>query len=122
MPDVDIYDAIARFASQDRIGYVHFRNVVGRAPNYHEVFLDEGDVDMFKALTDLHRERLRRRVHPRPHAADDVRRALARRDGARARIHDRGDPRRRGLMTQPTSSAARPAETCPADRTSHGRR
>jgi mannonate dehydratase len=50
MPDVNIYDAIARFASQDRIGYVHFRNVVGRAPNYHEVFLDEGYVDMFKAL------------------------------------------------------------------------
>jgi mannonate dehydratase len=50
MPDVDIYDAIARFAAQDRIGYVHFRNVVGRAPNYHEVFLDEGYVDMFKAL------------------------------------------------------------------------
>ncbi len=50
MPDVDIYDAIARFAAQDRIGYVHFRNVVGRAPNYHEVFLDEGYVDMFRAL------------------------------------------------------------------------
>jgi mannonate dehydratase len=50
MPDVDIYDAIARFAAQDRIGYVHFRNVVGRAPRYHEVFLDEGDVDMHRAL------------------------------------------------------------------------
>ena len=50
MPDVDIYAAIARFAAQDRIGYVHFRNVVGRAPAYHEVFLDEGYVDMFKAL------------------------------------------------------------------------
>ena len=47
---VDIYDAIARFAGQDRIGYVHFRNVVGRAPAYHEVFLDEGYVDMFRAL------------------------------------------------------------------------
>lgn len=50
MPDVDIYEAIARFAAQDRIGYVHFRNVIGRAPHYHEVFVDEGDVDMFAAL------------------------------------------------------------------------
>jgi mannonate dehydratase len=50
MPDVDIYDAIGRFASQDRIGYVHFRNVIGRTPSYREVFIDEGDVDMFKAL------------------------------------------------------------------------
>ena len=50
MPGVDIYDTIARFAAQDRIGYVHFRNVVGRVPEYHEVFLDEGYVDMFKAL------------------------------------------------------------------------
>jgi mannonate dehydratase len=33
MPGVDIYDALARFASQDRIGYVHFRNVIGRAPS-----------------------------------------------------------------------------------------
>jgi mannonate dehydratase len=50
MPDVDVYDTIAQFASQDRIGYVHFRNVIGRTPNYREVFLDEGDVDMLKAL------------------------------------------------------------------------
>jgi mannonate dehydratase len=50
MPDVDVYDAIARFARQDRIGYVHFRNVVGHTPKYHEVFVDEGDVDMLKAL------------------------------------------------------------------------
>lgn len=50
MPDLDIYDVIARFSAQDRIGYVHFRNVIGRVPDYHEVFLDEGYVDMFKAL------------------------------------------------------------------------
>src|SRR5207342_2260413 len=48
--DLDIYEVIARFAGQQRIGYVHFRNVVGRMPSYHEVFLDEGYVDMFRAL------------------------------------------------------------------------
>lgn len=50
MHDLDIYEVIARFAAQDRIGYVHFRNVVGRMPSYHEVFVDEGYVDMFRAL------------------------------------------------------------------------
>ena len=50
MPDLDIYQVIGRFAAQDRIGYVHFRNVIGRVPQYHEVFLDEGYVDMFRAL------------------------------------------------------------------------
>lgn len=50
MPDLDIYDVITRFAGQDRIGYVHFRNVEGRVPKYHETFLDDGYVDMFRAL------------------------------------------------------------------------
>ena len=45
-----MYDAIGHFARQDRIGYVHFRNVVGRVPKYREVFVDEGDIDMRKAL------------------------------------------------------------------------
>ena len=50
MPGVDVYAAIARFARQERIGYVHFRNVVGRVPSYREAFVDDGDVDMPRAL------------------------------------------------------------------------
>jgi mannonate dehydratase len=50
MPGADVYDAIRRYASEGKIGYVHFRNVRGKAPNYREVFLDEGDVDMIRAL------------------------------------------------------------------------
>jgi mannonate dehydratase len=50
MPGADVYEAIRRYASQGSICYVHFRNVRGKAPNYHEVFLDEGDVDMVRAL------------------------------------------------------------------------
>ena len=37
-------DAIRRFASQDKIVYVHFRNVRGSFPSFDEVFHDEGDV------------------------------------------------------------------------------
>lgn len=48
--EMDVYDAIDRYAGQGAIAYVHFRNVRGKVPSYEEVFLDEGDVDMFRAL------------------------------------------------------------------------
>ncbi len=48
-PDKTI-DAITRFASQDKIFYVHFRNVRGQFPRFDEVFIDEGDVNMIAAL------------------------------------------------------------------------
>jgi mannonate dehydratase len=50
MPDVDVYETIERFASVGAIAYVHFRNVRGHVPDYTEVFIDEGDVDMIEAL------------------------------------------------------------------------
>ncbi len=46
----DIYSAIRQYAKQKRISYIHFRNVKGKVPRYDEVFVDEGDIDMFKAL------------------------------------------------------------------------
>jgi len=50
MSEGNIYDAIEQYCSQDKIAYVHFRNVVGKVPNYREVFVDEGDIDMLKTL------------------------------------------------------------------------
>lgn len=47
---VDIYQTIKHFAKQGRIGYVHFRNVRGTIPKYNETIIDDGDVDMAKAL------------------------------------------------------------------------
>ena len=46
----NIYEAIEQYGNQDKIAYVHFRNVKGKVPNYQEVFVDEGDIDMIKAL------------------------------------------------------------------------
>jgi mannonate dehydratase len=46
----DVYAAVDRYARADRIGYIHFRNVRGKVPNYAEVFLDEGDLDMVKIV------------------------------------------------------------------------
>ncbi len=46
----DLYEAVDRYSKQGKITYVHLRNVHGTVPNYHEVFVDEGDVDMFRVL------------------------------------------------------------------------
>lgn len=53
--EMDVYEAIDRYAGQGKIAYVHFRNVRGKVPNYHEVFVDEGDVDMIRALRIYHK-------------------------------------------------------------------
>jgi len=55
MTDGDVYDAIDQYASQNRLGYVHFRNVRGKVPTYKETFIDDGDVDMIRVLEILKR-------------------------------------------------------------------
>ena len=51
MTEGDVYEAIDQYTRQKAIAYVHFRNVKGKVPKYHEVFIDEGDVDMIRALS-----------------------------------------------------------------------
>ena len=55
MRDIDVYEVIEHFASRGKIGYVHFRNTSGRLPTYNEVFIDNGYVDMAKALELYHK-------------------------------------------------------------------
>lgn len=50
MAGSDVYSTIRRYASEQRICYVHFRNVRGKVPHYEETFLDDGDVDMIECL------------------------------------------------------------------------
>lgn len=52
-----IYDAVDRHSKQGALGYVHFRNVRGVVPNYKETFIDDGDLDMARVLTILHRNK-----------------------------------------------------------------
>ena len=47
---IDVCEAIRRMGGQDKICYVHFRNVRGTPKDFREVFIDEGDVDMFRAM------------------------------------------------------------------------
>ncbi|MCB0686991.1 MAG: mannonate dehydratase [Saprospiraceae bacterium] len=50
MQEGDIYALLDKYSARQKIGYIHFRNVVGKVPNYREAFVDEGDIDMIKAL------------------------------------------------------------------------
>lgn len=46
----DVCEAIRRIGLQGKIVYVHFRNIRGGPRRFEEVFLDEGDVDMVRAM------------------------------------------------------------------------
>jgi mannonate dehydratase len=61
------------FASRDRINHVHFRNVKVQKPyeRYTEVFIDEGENDMFAVMKELVKHKYRRLVYPEhPRAID----------------------------------------------------
>jgi D-mannonate dehydratase len=50
MPGVDVLEAIHHFGSQGKILFAHFRDTRGTIPRFTEVFMDEGDTDMFAAM------------------------------------------------------------------------
>ena len=50
MTEGDVYDATDRYTQQNKVAYIHFRNVKGKVPNYREVFIDEGDIDVFRII------------------------------------------------------------------------
>ncbi len=54
------------FASRDRINHVHFRNVKVEKPNerYTEVFIDEGENDMFAVMKELVSHKYARLIYP----------------------------------------------------------
>jgi mannonate dehydratase len=66
--------AVCRYLGErDAINHVHFRNVIVRKPyvDYTEVFLDEGQVDMFAVMKELVRQKYPRTIYPEhPRAID----------------------------------------------------
>ena len=49
-PGEQIFDVIRYFATRGKIFNVHFRNISGGFLNFRETFIDDGDVDMLKAM------------------------------------------------------------------------
>ena len=50
MTEGDVYEATRDYTAQGKVAYVHLRNVRGKAPHYHEVFIDEGAVDFVRIM------------------------------------------------------------------------
>jgi mannonate dehydratase len=49
-PGKEIFSVIQYFGSRKKIFNVHFRNIRGKRDDFVEVYPDEGDVDMVKAM------------------------------------------------------------------------
>ncbi len=50
MTEGDIYEVVDTYTRQDAVAYIHFRNIRGKVPHYHEVFVDEGDINMIRVI------------------------------------------------------------------------
>lgn len=57
MTEGDIYETVDHYSRQNRLGYVHLRNVRDKVPHYKETFIDDGEVDVLRVLAILHRNK-----------------------------------------------------------------
>jgi mannonate dehydratase len=64
--DGDPVEVCRYFGSRDRINHVHFRNVKVQKPyeRYTEVFIDEGENDMFAVMKELIKQKYTRLIYP----------------------------------------------------------
>jgi mannonate dehydratase len=71
------------FAARDRINHMHFRNVRVHVPRekYEEVFVDEGEVDMFAVMRELVRNGYRYAIYPEHPRALDYDREVSKASG-----------------------------------------
>src|ERR1700722_2920266 len=62
----DPVEVCGYFASRDRINHVHFRNVKVQKPyeRYSEVFIDEGENNMFAVMRELVKHKYTRLIYP----------------------------------------------------------
>ena len=49
----NVIRAVEHFGRRDKIIYIHFRDVIGPVENFHETFIDCGQVDTFEVVKTL---------------------------------------------------------------------
>lgn len=49
----DVSEVLQRFGERDQIVFIHFRDVVGTVPKFHETFVDEGNFDTVEVVRTL---------------------------------------------------------------------
>ena len=59
MTNGNVYNATEKYAKQNAIGYVHFRNVKDKVPFYKETFIDDGEIDMRRVVAILKKHNYR---------------------------------------------------------------
>ena len=57
MTEGNIYEALDQHSAQEKLAYVHFRNVAGKVPHYRETFVDDGEIDMVRVLRILRKNK-----------------------------------------------------------------
>jgi mannonate dehydratase len=55
MTEGDVYESVDEYSRQNKLAYVHLRNVTGKVPHYRETFIDDGDIDVLRVLRILKR-------------------------------------------------------------------
>jgi mannonate dehydratase len=50
----DVNQILRRFGERDQIVFIHFRDVVGTVPKFHETFVDTGNFDTVEVVRTLH--------------------------------------------------------------------
>jgi mannonate dehydratase len=70
----DPVEVFRYFAAKDRINHMHYRNVIVRKPyeKYTEVFLDEGQVDLFAVMREVVKWKYPRALYPEHPRATDL--------------------------------------------------
>lgn len=64
MTEGDVYESVDEYSRQNKLAYVHLRNVTGKVPHYRETFIDDGDIDVLRVLRILKRNQFNGVVVP----------------------------------------------------------
>ena len=52
-PGRDVYDVVRYFGERNKLFNIHMRNIRGRRNDFQEVYIDEGDIDVYRVLMTL---------------------------------------------------------------------